>query len=228
MRGAFAVDERVLVIAPHPDDEAIGCGGAICLHRQRGDAVRVVFLTSGELGLKHLPREQAWQVREEEARAAAAVLGLTGLTFLRLPDWFLGDGVAEAAAALRPTVERWAPQLVYLPHPQEAHPDHRVALPILRAALRDAAARPPALRGYEVWTPLAEYDHVEDITGVMRRKLRAVRCYASQTAHFRYDRAIRGLGQYRGVLAARCRYAEVFQSGAAGEAACEKAAGSRS
>jgi N-acetylglucosamine malate deacetylase 1 len=211
------VADSVLVIAPHPDDEAIGCGGAICLHRRRGDAVRVVFLTSGELGLKHLPREEAWQVREVEARAAAAVLGVTGLTFLRLPDWFLGEGVAEAAAALRPILQRWAPRLVYLPHCQEGHPDHRAALPIVRMALREAAVRPPTLRGYEVWTPLAEYDHVEDITGMMRRKLRAVRCYASQTAQFRYDRAIHGLGQYRGVLAARCRYAEVFQSAAPAE-----------
>jgi LmbE family N-acetylglucosaminyl deacetylase len=64
---------------------------------------------------------------------------------------------------------------------------------------------------YEVWTPLAEYDQVEDISPVMRRKLRALRCHRSQLGHFRYDRAVRGLNQYRGALAARCRYAEVFR-----------------
>jgi LmbE family N-acetylglucosaminyl deacetylase len=222
------VADSVLVIAPHPDDEAIGCGGAICLHRRRGDAVRVVFLTSGERGLKSLPREQAWQVREDEARAAAEVLGLTGLMFLRLPDWLLGEGVAEAAGALMPILQRWVPRLVYLPHSQEGHPDHRATLAIVQAALREADVRPPALRGYEVWTPLGEYDHIEDISGVMRRKLRAVRCYASQTAQFRYDRAIRGLGQYRGVLAARCRFAEVFRSAAPAEEPCGGTSGGRS
>ena len=51
----------------------------------------------------------------------------------------------------------------------------------------------------------------EDISPFMRRKLRAVLSYQSQLETFRYDRAVRGLNQYRGCLAARCRYAEVFQ-----------------
>jgi len=44
---------KVLIIAPHPDDESIGCGGTLCLHARRGDPMAVVYLTSGELGLKH-------------------------------------------------------------------------------------------------------------------------------------------------------------------------------
>jgi LmbE family N-acetylglucosaminyl deacetylase len=203
---------NVLVIAPHPDDEAIGCGGAISLHRERGDRVATVFLTSGELGLKHLAREEAWRVREGEAEAAAEVLGIAAMSFLRLPDWGLGDRVDEAATALRAILDREQSRVVYLPHGQDGHPDHQAALPTLRAALHGSAAAPPALLTYEVWTPLAAYDHVEDITPVMRRKLQAVRCYRSQIGHFRYDRAVAGLNQYRGSLAARCRYAEVFQS----------------
>ena len=64
---------NVLVVAPHPDDETIGCGGTLCLHQQRGDRVVVVFLTSGELGLKHLPPQEAWTIREKEANAAARI-----------------------------------------------------------------------------------------------------------------------------------------------------------
>ena len=58
----------ILFIAPHPDDEAIGCGGTIGLHVDRGDRVLTVFLTSGELGLKRLPREEPWRERETEAQ----------------------------------------------------------------------------------------------------------------------------------------------------------------
>jgi len=70
----------------------------------------------------------------------------------------------------------------------------------------------PTLRGYEVWTPLAEFDQVTDISQVMSRKLRALRAHASQFAEFDYAHAVRGLNQYRGALGGKCAYAEVFQT----------------
>ena len=202
---------KILVIAPHPDDESLGCGGAVSLHVQRRDEVNAVFLTSGELGLKKLSREAAWKIREAEARAACKVLGIQEANFLRLPDWMMGDDVAGAAVKLRTVLQDFRPEMIYLPHPHEWHPDHQAALPVLRAALENAAFILPKLRGYEVWTPLTEHQHVEDITQVMSRKLRALRKHASQMQEWDYARAIRGLNAYRGVMAGRCDYAEVFQ-----------------
>jgi LmbE family N-acetylglucosaminyl deacetylase len=204
---------NVLVIAPHPDDESIGCGGTICLHTNRGDKVTTVFLTSGELALKHLSPDEAWKIREAEAEAAAAILGVSTLKFLRRPDWFVSEMIEETAAILKPILEKEDPELIYLPHEREAIPDHEASLAIVRSALSGSElAEKTHLITYEVWTPLPEYDHVEDITPVMRRKLKALRCHRSQIGYFRYDRAVRGLNQYRGELAARCRYAEVFQT----------------
>jgi LmbE family N-acetylglucosaminyl deacetylase len=203
---------RVLVIAPHPDDEVIGCGGALCLHRARGDPVHAVFLSSGERYTEDAPAEPNRRLREAEAEQAGQVLGLQGLDFLRLPDLGLSDDVAGAAGRLWPVLDARRPNIVYLPHPGEAHPDHATALPILRAAL--AALPPeaelPELRGYEVWSPLPHHDWVEDVSAVMARKLRAVRCYRSQLRVFRYDAAVRGLNRYRGVLGAGSRYGEAF------------------
>jgi LmbE family N-acetylglucosaminyl deacetylase len=201
---------NALAVAPHPDDESLGCGGALCLHAAVGARTTVVFLTSGELGLKHLEREEAWRIREQEARAAADILGVAGVRFLRGPDWQLLEAVETTAAALRPILEAEAPQVLYLPHPEESHPDHQAAARIVGLALQ--GRKPPTeLFGYEVWTPLMIHDRVQDVTNVMARKLRAVRCHRSQLAGIRYDRAIRGLNQYRGALTARCRYAEVFR-----------------
>jgi LmbE family N-acetylglucosaminyl deacetylase len=68
----------------------------------------------------------------------------------------------------------------------------------------------PKLLGYEVWSPLPAHDHVQDVGPAMTRKLRAIRCYPSQLAAFAYDRPWRA-EPIRGVMAARGRYAEVFQ-----------------
>jgi LmbE family N-acetylglucosaminyl deacetylase len=201
---------NVLVVAPHPDDEAIGCGGSICLHSDKGHRVAVAFVTSGELGVGDVSREAAWKIREREALAAAEILGVASTSFLRLPDWYVADAPEHATSALVRVLREECPEVVYVPHAQEWHRDHQAALPALLGACREASLRPREIRTYEVWTPLAHHDHVRDVTSVMRRKLLAIRCYPSQLAAFRYDRAVRGLNAYRGVIAGRCRYAEVF------------------
>jgi LmbE family N-acetylglucosaminyl deacetylase len=202
----------VVVIGPHPDDESIGCGGAICLHRRRGDRVRVVFLTSGERGIEKVDEEPARTIREAEAADALGVLGVEESSFLRLPDLGVLDFLARGAEQLGELLARDHPEIIYLPHPEESHPDHQAALPLVRAALAPLlGAGRPRLYLYEVWTPMTAYDWPQDIGAVMSRKLQAVRCYRSQLSAFRYDRAVQGLNRYRGCLAARCRYAEVFR-----------------
>ncbi len=203
---------NILVLAPHPDDECIGCGGALCRHADRGDRVVAVFLTSGELGLERVPREQAWAIRETEARQAAKVLGLAETFFLRCPDWMLGDNLRAANKALCPIVKQEKLSLIYAPHPHEQHPDHRAAARLLRSVLRVVRPKAPIIRGYEVWTPLTQYDHVENITDVMPRKIRALRAHRSQLVEFNYVSAVQGLNRFRGELAGKCRYAEVFQT----------------
>jgi len=202
---------KVLVIAPHPDDESIGCGGTLLKHAKAGDRVTAVYLTSGELGLKKLPQEKAWSIREKEARAAAKILRLADLLFLRGPDWYVADTIERLTSDLRTIFKRQKPQMIYLPHLGEWHPDHKAALPLVRAALNGAVIAPPALRAYEIWTPLSEFDHVEDISAVMPLKLKAVRAHRSQCKDLRYDRAVRGLNEYRGAMTTKFRYAEVFQ-----------------
>ncbi len=203
---------NVLVIAPHPDDEVIGCGGAIRLRVERGERVSVVFLTSGELASKHLPREQVWEIREAEARAAAKILGLAKLYFLRQPDWMLGDHAKATTTALKAILEPEQPAVIYLPHSDDGHPDHQATLPILRAALRRCPGLKPELLAYEIWTPLTAHDVTVDITWVMPRKLRALRAHRSQLGEFDYVKAVTGLNQFRGALAGQCRFAEVFQT----------------
>ena len=202
---------NIVVIAPHPDDESIGCGGALCCHADAQDRVTVVFLTSGELGLKHLSREAAWQIREAEAKAAGKILAIAEMHFLRQPDWTLADAIGPTATAVAKILARERPQLIYVPHPREWHPDHKAAVEILKQSLAICGVSVPEIRGYEVWTPLSEHSVAIDITAVMPRKIEAIRCHASQLADFDYAHAAQSLNAFRGVLAARAPFAEVFE-----------------
>src|SRR5207247_4712608 len=114
---------NVLVLAPHPDDESIGCGGTICLHADRGDRVAAVFLTSGEMGLTDLSEGDARDMRERESEDAAAILGISSVTFLRRSDQHLEQDTLPAAHALTPILEPDNPAVISLPRRRDFHQD---------------------------------------------------------------------------------------------------------
>lgn len=211
----------VLVFAPHPDDDVIGCGGSIAKHVDAGRAVAIVYLTSGEAGSLAHGKAALAAIREAEARAAASLLGVTDLVFLRQPDGGLEMGpslVAELVRLLR--VRR--PGTVYLPHRGDGGSDHRAASAAVEEAIGRAAgpwfpelgAAPwsvPVALGYEVWTPLARVSCVEDISDVIERKLAALALHRSQVEEVAYADAIRGLNRYRGAMTGRGTYCECFE-----------------
>ena len=174
----------VLVIAPHPDDEVIGCGGAIAFHVARGDRVHVVHVTGGEAGdPKAVYGDALVATRHREARAAAAVLKIDEVKSLASPDGRpFPDGNlrpdAALVAALVAEIDRICPALIYAPSLLECHPDH---LATALAAGRAAAESPLLLRlfGYEVNHPtLATF--LLDITPWIEVKREALAAFASQ------------------------------------------------
>lgn len=201
----------VLVVAPHPDDEAIGCGGTLRLHANKGDVVHIVFLTSGEAGGHGRDAAETARVREREARRAGAILGAASLEFWHEPDGALRarrqlvERLAARIAALRPAV-------VYAPHEREQHPDHRAAARAVRRAAAAIGRRSPDILLYEVWTPIERMDEIVDVTSQTAVKRRAIRAYRSQCAVLRFDEASLGLARWRGEM--HCwpggSHAEVF------------------
>lgn len=190
--------KRVLVLSPHPDDEAIGCGGTLCRHADEGDEVRVIFLTSGEHGGHGLGTEQTRRTREAEAADAARVLGVQSIEFWGEPDGSL-HASAELVDRLRQTIAGWHPAVVYAPHADEAHPDHRATTRLVVDALKGAAGSPTVeVRMFEVWTPIQRPSEIVDISKYIDTKIEAIRAYRSQCAVMDFDEAARGLARYRG------------------------------
>ena len=204
---------RVLVISPHPDDEAVGCGGTLRGHVVQGDVVHSIFLTSGEHGGHGRPPEETARIREREAEEAGEILGLSRLDFWRQPDGALW-ATRRLTNRLRTAIEEWEPQILYVTHPGEMHPDHRAAARIVRQALRDSEspAWKPLVRMYEVWTPMQEMDEIVDISDYVDVKVAAIRAHKSQCDVVRFDEAALGLNRYRGELHSwpGGPYAEIF------------------
>ena len=126
---------RALVLAPHPDDETIMCGATLAASRRRGDAVRIVAVTSGEATRQVGDLGDVVAGREAEERAAAQALGVDDIAFWRRPDGHLGDGREELKARIADEVRAFAPSDVYAPFPFDSHGDHVAAAFALADAL---------------------------------------------------------------------------------------------
>lgn len=202
-----------LVFAPHPDDETIGPGGTLVQHVEAGQAVNVVFLTAGGNGDptgRAEPAEYARR-REQEARAAAAVLGLGALEFWGLPDNFRvnENDLNQVLPRVVDAIERFAPDVVYAPHDGEQHSDHFTAAVLVRRALHQVK-RPPLAYGYEVWSA-SQAALVVDTSRQYVKKMAALKCYASQLEHTDIERFITGLNAYRAVFLEKgAKFGEAF------------------
>jgi LmbE family N-acetylglucosaminyl deacetylase/SAM-dependent methyltransferase len=182
----------VLVLAPHPDDEALGCGGAISRHVQLGVPVRVAIVTDGAFGMRGTARADEARRREAESCAAAKVLGYGEPSFWGMADHGVAYGEPLVARIMDAAADT---DLIYAPSPFEMHPDHRaLGMAAMEAVRRLGAGVRLAL--YEVGVPLKP-NLLLDITALAATKQAAVRCYKSQLNVQAYDEQIAALNRFR-------------------------------
>ena len=139
----FDTDDRVLIIAPHSDDETLGCGGLIASLADVGVVVDIVVLTDG--GASHsqlLSVAELVSWREKEAVLAAGKLGVEPdhVHFLRFPDGELQDHIRSAAGSLSALVDAVRPSVAFIPSHLDMQVDHLAGHAVSRAALSHAEA----------------------------------------------------------------------------------------
>lgn len=191
---------RVLVVAPHPDDESLGCGGLVATLARRGAAFRFVFVTDGSAS--H-PRSRAWPkprlAARRKAEAAQALhrlgVGTQPRLFLELADAAMPAAYSadwqNAAARIEAVVGEFQPDLALLPWRRDPHCDHRASWTLAQAAMRCADAHPLTLE-YAIWldelgvpNDYPRRDEAEaisfDVGAALARKRAAVAAHATQT-----------------------------------------------
>ena len=196
-----------LVLAPHPDDETLACGGLLALLAARGIPVAVLVLTDGRashIGSRRYPPAALDALRKCELLAAVAQLGLpaNAVTWLDMPDAHaptlakstpeaFAAGVTQLVAALRALPFR--PQTIWAPWQREPHTDHRAAWELLQAALASDALADwqPRVIAWPLWVlhipkpgdpPLPDEVNVWrlDISDALPQKQAAIAEYVSQ------------------------------------------------
>lgn len=184
---------NILVLAPHSDDETLGCGGAILLHKKAKASVSVAVLTDGSGVNVSAPDVKG--LRRSEAEEAAKILGIDRQFFFDIPDMCLKDHLTSARKEVFELINRIQPDLVYAPSPLDFHPDHRSTFHIASEILR----RGIPVAFYEIYAPV-RFNLLLDISGVLDTKEQALIAYhislLGVQSHF-ID-AMKGLSHYRG------------------------------
>jgi N-acetylglucosamine malate deacetylase 1 len=199
--------QRVLVLAPHPGDDVLGCGGTILLHRQLQHEVSIIYLTDGEKGAPAYTTGKAAEVRKQEAILAAAHLKVeeSNLHFLHLAD---SDMINHSGSnhEFRHLLEKANPDVIYLPSFVEKHRDHYASNILLKNNLIQSCD----IAAYEIWTPHIP-NRLVNITPVIEEKRAAMIEHATQLNELDYLEASVGLNRYRaGMYNSGLQYAEAF------------------
>ena len=210
-----------LILAPHPDDEVIGCGGAIIKHVENNDDVHVIILTDGSLGAPEFNvgagrvDDQDTRVknyikaREEESKKAGSALGYGEPSFWEIKDRTL-EYNEKYIQMVKDLIEKLKPSSVYSPSIYEMHPDHKALAIVVIEAIRRSQNNPDLFM-YEIGRPIPSPNMLLDITQIWEQKLKAIKCFNSQLNVQAFDETTLSLNRYRTfTLPASVKSAEAY------------------
>jgi LmbE family N-acetylglucosaminyl deacetylase len=185
------VNSRMIVFAPHPDDETLACGGTIIRKIQEGFDVHVVVMTDGchshdaTLGLAEPTPETIAEIRAMEFSEATRVLGVSpsNLILLGFEDGKLREHMREAIERTVQILREVRPVEIYMSYRNDANEDHRTTYEIVTSSVRKADLL-PKMYEYSVWNGKLPRPglkvFVTDIHGELGRKMKAISKYKSQ------------------------------------------------
>jgi N-acetylglucosamine malate deacetylase 1 len=190
---------NVLVVAPHMDDEVLGCGGTIARHIDAGDTVQVCVVCNR--AYDHTYDASAIDAEKRSTEQAQSILGYQHLGFLDLPDEKLYAHLQEAITGVEQVVAGFEPELVYTAFGGDLHQDHRTVAHAVSIVLRASAA--PSVRralafevpsgtdqalpgGGDAFTPTV----FVDIANQLDRKIKAMSAYSREMREFPHPRSL--------------------------------------
>lgn len=211
------MQKSVLVIAAHPDDEVLGCGGTVAKLANAGSSISVAFLADGissrAAGLSNTGERGDLAARRNAAEKACEILGAKSVFFGDFPDNRM-DTVAllDIVKSIEPLIATYKPDTVFTHHAGDVNIDHRRIHEAVTAACRPQRGHPVrTLLSFEVpssteWQLAGSAPHFAanwfvDISDVLHLKLRALEVYATELREWPHPRSRQGvehLARWRG------------------------------
>ena len=209
---------KILILAPHPDDEVLGCGGTIAKNVGLGHEIYVVIITKA-----YTPNwsEQFLINRQQEIKAVKTILGIKEYIFLDYPtvkvDTFPQKDLCDKLTDIVNTIK---PEILYIPHKGDLNKDHRLTFEAALVAARPINHKIRRILSYEVLSETEWGNHIEpffptvyvDISDTIELKIKAILAYKSELKEAPHPRSIviiRSLAQKRGSEVG-VNYAEAF------------------
>ncbi len=193
--------DRFLLLAPHADDETIGCGGFLLKYGAQCD---VVLLTDGRYGDADVKPEEMIDIRKREFEDVMTRCGVKSFRMLNVEDGRLIDCFRDFS-----TLDFKGYDYVMMPHPMDFHNDH-MAVSCLFKRLCRTQPFDGSVVYYEIWNTMAAPTHYIDISDVADEKRKRINLYKSQIKNIDYASRILGLNHYRGIRH-HVEYEEDFQ-----------------
>ncbi|MGK7390752.1 MAG: PIG-L deacetylase family protein [Candidatus Cyclobacteriaceae bacterium M2_1C_046] len=215
---------KILVIAPHPDDEILGCAGTMAKEIQKGNDVFVAIMTNGHLGAPELFKKEGTERVRAEAVAAHEFLGVKDTFFLDFPCPRLDTEPSyKISIALSRVINENNIDTIYVTHRGDIHKDHRITFEATLVAARPINNNPvKKIYAYETlseteWAvPFGDDVFIpvvfEDITEFIDLKIKAFEYFTTQIKEFPHPRSvesIKNLAKYRGATVG-FKFAEAF------------------
>lgn len=184
-----AESEKILIVAPHPDDECIGVGGLLALYPKQ---CHVLIMTDGRIGQSNYSEEDTIKIRKNELESELGSIGIT-YEYMDVPDGMLSKHID-----ILDNYDLSNYSKIFVTSPKDGHPDHTAAFLCVRSAIKKQQNLPDIYL-YEVHNPIESPTHMLNITSVIGKKTELIKCHKSQIKAVAYDNMALSLSIYRAI-----------------------------
>ena len=196
--------KKIMTIAPHPDDEVIGCGGTLLKHVSKGDKVYIIYLTNGEFCLNKIKYQESCEIRKQEASKVCNRGNFQILHYSDIPSRGILENYSDLLLLVVNYILQIKPDIIYYPHKDERDNDHSISNRLVKDAyiiyLNNTNQKIyPMLLCYEIWTPIQNIIKLNNISEFYDMKRQLINLYRSQSK-INYSEAILSLNKYRAIL----------------------------